>query len=270
MEDKSDELLRVGQRKFLLILFSVVVVLSFGVGISIGLSRNNIADARASLMNPDRFDKLQPVPGMQLTSIGQGAKVRGVNAEMASFSSGSSVRDLLTNQVEIWKKNGLWTSGMATAKRGMAFALNRTTKEKYQTVAFFCPVSIRGKLCNGQNIYGVTTYVAGDTPTSDEGKDVPMCPNAKVSGSFSAYDLGRPTVTVNGICRSSLEETAEYFRSTLVGADWRQKDEIPTSFAESTSSVMIFEKEREEISIVLSQSPKTTETLAVVTKRKNL
>lgn len=247
-----------------LVTLGVVVCLSFMVGLAIGFNRENVTDALAYQVSTSTSPRhLIPVLGMKLVEVGRASKLGGVETETSSFSAPHSVVDLLEQQESLWKQRGFKTFGVKTPTRGVVLAENKVTKERYQTAAFFCPPSVRSQLCNGENSFGITSYLASGKVTHP---NLPKCHDMQISSSFESFDKGRPTETLSGICPGDLFSSTESFRSALTSQGFEELGVKDGEFGESRTRILVFGKEREEFTVVLSESPTKQMTMAIVTK----
>jgi hypothetical protein len=252
------------RKKMALLTLAVVICLSFLVGLSIGFSRTNVREALAYQVAGNSSPKhIVPVVGMKLAEVGRASKLGGVETETYSFTSPHSVDDLLEQQESLWKQRGFRTFGMKSPTRGVMLAEDKITKERYQTVAFFCPPAVRGQICNGDNSFGVTSYLASGTMKHP---DLPQCQGMQISSSFESFDRGRPTETLSGVCPGDLLSAAESFRTEFLSQGFQQLGAREGEFGLSRTKILIFAKDREELTVVLSEAPSKQMTMAIITR----
>jgi len=260
-----DSSIQRSQRKLTFLVVASVTVVSFFVGIFIGFNRSEPAYATTGATQREDWKGIIPVSGSSLTEIGRGSKIGGVASEVASFTSNKSVRDFLGEQEEIWKRKGLTTKTFGSAKRGIGLAINKSSGQKYQAVVFFCPPAIRNQVCRGENIFGVTSYISGEEQAQLSESEMPRCQGMKVSGTFSSYDEGRLATTLSGVCPQGIFEAAESFREVYTNAGYQEAGVRQARLDGVESGVLLFGKEKEEVSIVLSAGKNRT--FAVVSKK---
>jgi hypothetical protein len=239
--------------------FTCFVLLCFLVGLEIGFSRNGAVQAYAK-NNQSGIDPVEmyAAEDINITPIGVGAEINSKNSSIYSFTSPSSVKDVISQQERNWQKAGLQTSGKVSSTKGVMLAVKKETREVYQMVAFFCPPSVRSKLCSGQNVFGVLSKLSDEQ--SDKGNELPfqICNSGKVLSTYSASDLGHPSITGTVLCPATQESVKSDLESEFL--NWERR--------ENAENVIVYSKESEEVTVIISG--KDEKTLALVTYQRGV
>jgi len=242
-----------------LVLIIGAVLISFAFGISLGFSKSGTPQAYAkNYSSVAEQIEVFSVSELDLTPIGSGGEINEKRSQLFSFTSSSSVEDLVSAQEKKWQSVGLSTSGKVSPQRAVLLGINRQNREMYQLVAFFCPPAVRQKLCSGQNSFGMISRMSEES--SSKGNSVPftICSGVKEISSFAASDLGHPSVTATFLCPSSLQSVESELDSEF--QLWQKKP--------SGSDILVYSKDGEELTVI--PSGKEDKTLLVVTYQRGV
>ena len=242
----------------LLIIVSFILV-SFGVGISLGFSKGGTPQAFAKNY-PTVQEQINVYPAIELnlTSVGSGGELNDKVSQLFSFTSSSSVDDLVSSQEKRWQEVGLSTSGKVSPQRAVLLGINKESKELFQLVAFFCPPAVREKLCSGEHSFGMISRMSQEVGSKGSRLPFKICSGAKEISSYAASDLGHPSITATYLCPSSTEAVESELDSEFIM--WHKK--------ESSSDVLVYSKEDEEVTIL--PSGKDGKSLLVVTYQRGV
>lgn len=234
-----------------------VLIVSFFYGISIGLSRR-APKAYAALqipLDPPRLEHIVPPPGLRLIPAGNDIAINGSAAEMANFVSDRNVKDIVSEQVAIWQARGYVAFGATSQKRGVAFARDAKTGDRFSIVAFFMPPMLREKMSLGQAVQGSLTAMSGRGYNKDAKgviPDVPLPPGGSSGPVFSARDPGGRSFTAIYNNPGDIDTNIDFYRSTLRESGW---EEIAAHEGEEYSQPigsLTFRRGKEEVSFLLS------------------
>jgi hypothetical protein len=235
------------------------ILVSFGVGVSLGLSRSGTPQAFAkNYPSVGEQISLFPAPELNLTPIGSGGEINDKVSQLYSLTSESSVGDIVASQEKRWKDVGLTTSQKSTAQRAVVIGVNHQTREMYQMVLFFCPPTVRERLCSGQNVYGMISKMGEENSSKGNSMPFTICSGGKQISSFAASDLGHPSLTATYICPSSPESVASELDSEFVA--WEKR--------EDSTDILVYSKDEEQLTII--PSGKDGKTLLVVTYQRGV
>jgi len=235
------------------------VLISFLVGLEIGVSKGGPPAAYAKNYSaPAELMTVFPAPELNLTPIGAGGEVNSKASVVFSFTSESSVEDLISSQEKRWKEVGLTTSVKETPQRGVLLGINRADRELFQIVAFFCPPAVREKLCSGQNTFGMVSRLTQESSAKANVLPFTICAGGKEISSYSASDMGHPSVTSTILCPSSIESVQTDLDSEFLM--WNKKEE--------TGGILIYSRDGDEVTII--PSGKDEKTLLVVTYQRGV
>lgn len=242
-----------------LIFITSFILISLAVGVLLGFSRAGTPKAFAKGY-PQFGEKVAvfPAPGIDITPVGSRGEINNKISQLFSFTSGLSIGDIMELQEKRWKEIGLKTSKKASPERGVLIGVNKDTREFFQMMAFFCPPTIRGKLCAGQNAFGIISKMVDEMSSNGAPLPFQICSGGRELSSYAATDLGHPSITSTYICPSSPESVASELDTEFVM--WQKK--------EDTSDVIVYYRDGEEITII--PSGKDSKTLLVVTYQRGV
>lgn len=235
------------------------ILVSFGVGISLGFSKGATPQAFAKNY-PSGGEQINvyPAPELNLTPVGSGGELNDKVSQLFSFTSSSAVDDLVSSQEKRWQEIGLSTSGKVSPQRAVLLGINKESRELYQLVAFFCPPTVREKLCSGQNSFGMVSRMSQVDGSKGSSLPFKICSGAKELSSYAASDLGHPSITATFLCPSSAEAVESELDSEFMM--WQKK--------ESATDILVYSKDEEEVTIL--PSGKDGRTLLVVSYQRGI
>lgn len=219
-----------------------VVVLSFLYGISSGLKgRLDHGMAVAAFASPssepsddsDLLKDLTLASGIEPIPIGHDVAINGHKADVVTFVSSRPIKNLLAEQVDIWKGEGLFTVGIADKNRGFAMAKNNGSEEMYTMIAWYNPALEKGfPGLTGKGVQGLISRGAKgmregavDEEMRGEVPGIPLHPQGKAGAVLSSNDLFGRGYTGGYTNPGTIEENIAYYQDVLVREGWTQLED---------------------------------------------
>ena len=224
----AEEVLRRNQAKFFWITSAVIVLLSFGWGISIGLNRQ-LQGAAASREGFVALESYSPPanialpPGVRVMPVGQDAAINGRPGEMVHFESDRPILHILQEETKYLEARGYRVVGLSGPQRGFILGVHPKTGERTTVVGFASPANVPGQALS----QGYATYVDPSSPAAasegapDEVEGVPLPPDGKVTASFASRDFGGRSHTAFYSVAGGVDESMQFYLSTLPAKGWR-------------------------------------------------
>lgn len=248
------------KRHFRLVFSVFVLVLAFVYGLASGL-RNRTQEVQASSFSLEAQAApseeinlaLHLVPSVQAFPIGEQTAINGNSSILAAFVTNVPVRTLLTEQTNLWERQGLFTLGVTTNKRGAVLASNRNTGEKYAMTAWSSPSPLAESLPPGFLVQGTIALMHEHGAEDSQGivPGVPLRPGGRAGAIFSSLDRGAKSYTGVYTNPEGLAVNVAFYQDYLLKDGWRL-----SSLNKQVShwgAILSFEKQGEEILLVFTE-----------------
>lgn len=247
---------------FTLIVGAFVILMSFFYGLTRGL-QHRPAFAAPDLLTSTRtaselgLQRIELPSGVIPMPLGSDMEVNGLPAEMLSFVTDRSPQRLTEEQMDRWKERGFEVAGKSTVRRGVAFALDRSTGDRYSFSAWSVPGPMQQLASRGLPVQGLMSVVdradRGDRVQSVP--EVPVLPGGKGGAVMSSVDNGYRSYSAAYTNPGTIAENLEFYRSELGVAGWREQfadlhDAEPLRTHRNGSAV--FHRGGEEVVLLLS------------------
>ncbi len=253
----------VARNGFTVMVGSFVVVTSFLYGISRGMhgrTAHASADLLSTFSTGDLGLKRLEVPaGTTPVPLGSEMAINGNAAEMLSFTSDRSPQALTEEQMSRWRERGFVVAGKSTVRRGVAFALDRDTGERYSFSAWSVPGPFQSLASQGRPVQGLMSVVGREGSDSsmslDSVPDVPPMPGGKGGAVISSVDRGARSYSSVYTNPGSLQESLEYYRTELPARGWRERfaeDNDAVELPSHRSANAVFVRGGEEVVLLMS------------------
>ncbi len=219
---------------FHLIVGGFILTVSFAYGLSVGLSkRTNVAYAALGAFGENAFQggeirRLKLPAGVHATPIGKEMTVNNHDAEIVSFVTTRSARELAQDQMRIWKASGFKTVGTTGARRGIVLAFDEGRNERYSLSVWTVPPALRGQMSGGNPTQGLMSVSdvgrVGAATGQDDGTvpGVALLPGGKGGAVVSSVDPGGRTYSSVYTNPGTIFDNIEFYRGELAPDGWRE------------------------------------------------
>lgn len=263
-----------------------IVVLSFLYGIASGLrGRLETGTAAAAFASPssapsddsDLLKDLTLAAGIEPIPVGHDVAINGHQADVVTFVSVRLIKDLLAEQVDIWKGQGFFTVGIADKNRGFAMARNDLAEEVYTIIAWYNPELGKGfPGLTGKGVQGLisrgTKGVRDDSVDEEmrgEVPGIPLHPEGKAGAVMSSNDLFGRGYTGGYTNPGTIEENIAFYQEVLAREGWAQVEDQFVNDSSRSGSVN-FKRKGQMAMLLFSRLPSQkssegTKTLVMVT-----
>lgn len=240
-----------------------VVVISFGYGLASGLNRK-ISKAQATLSYETApvqlSDKLTLPDGVRVVPLGDEVAINGKPMDVATFISSRGVVELLDEQVKLWERQGLYAAGAASRLRGVAFAVNQATGERFSAVAWVIPPPYRKIISQGEPVEGFVSYANNAAHPAAASVDeasglipgVPLAPGGKSGAVLSSRDPGGRSYTGVYSNPGTVQMNVDYYRSVFSADGWRETPSVVGDARGERSAALTFVRNKQEAVLLLS------------------
>lgn len=242
---------------FLIYVTIFVVVISFFVGISIGLKR--VKAREHNIFNTGYysrdyvFQKIKPADELELVPLGRDVEINGKQAELASFFSDKKVQDIIEKQKQKWQAEGFDVVGMATSKRGFALAVNKEKLERFSIYAWFIPEALRESLTKDKAVRGLISY-ASMQGYNNSGlvPGVPLMSEGNAGALISSDEGGYRSYVGVYTNPAKISDNVNFYRDYFNADRWLEEGSSSLGSFQGNIANLVFKKENEEITLLFS------------------
>lgn len=261
---------------FYAVLGLFVILSSFFYGLVHGLGKN--ATRAEAALSPDAADESlgnayaaaldsDLADGLLVMPIGKDVAINGRKAEVLSFITNRSVKEILAEQVKKWEDEGLIAFGTGTPQRGVAMAADRAAKERYVINAWEVAPELRGAAAHGYAVQGIIARATGGRQVDGETEEtrglvpgIPLYPGGKSGAVFKSREGSIPSFSSLYRSPANLEDTLDFYRDELGNAGWVMRDAALIQRAAAPVGHLIMERGDEELTLLFSAAPAASST----------
>lgn len=215
-----------------------VIVCSFTYGLVHGLSKQATEASAArspldlypalSVSDEVNWPKQFPMPGgIQVVPMGDRIAINGRRAHVVSFFTNRSVRDVMSEQMDLWLESGLKAFAAKGKARGTAIAFDPLTKRRLTMTAWLVPPHLREKIAAGHSVQGIVAIHHGTEEVMAEPEEsfgeipgVPVMEGSQKGAVFSSTDRGGRSYTAVYTNPGPVSQSIAFYTETMQSLGW--------------------------------------------------
>ena len=236
-KDRDDKRsLRRSQLYFSLIIGVFVLVVSFFYGLAQGLSQKAPKAHAGFAFDPGMeslgqiSERVRLPQGAMAVPMGEDVTVNNRSVDAVAFVSRRPVEDLVREQLDLWKADGLSAIHRMSESHAVAIAANRTSGERYSLVVWAVPKRLRAAVSRGYPVQGTLAVAAGERQGGGEQEEVsggavpgvPLMPGGSAGSVFSSRDRGVRSYSSVYTNPGRVWDSVEFYRSALAEDGWQE------------------------------------------------